>query len=406
MRRIMIARRNNIRDHETLKRARHMTPGSNAEVQQSPPTVMKENPDEQQIQPPTLVQPNEGVHPDEGSTKDESPSVDPCLGASPRPSSSIAEGTSSTGYAQCVDMDLETQATSRQPLSDNQVREEMDVLAVESTRSYRAWNELPIGAEFVYNQRYVKGHEGHDWLLRKNIWRRMRYRRENKRLVARLRRNPPVAHEPFVRPSQALPKRRGDEISASLQLHEPVPPLTLAQPTKNRNRRPSESRGHHHTVFDSHETSTASSFQHHSGGPSTSSVSALEPNSSLEGHDENTAALQATVAAAAAILQVSNEPNIIMDPEVVEAAVAAAESFRSSTDHAPDPTLAIHDPISAPGAHINNEDESMPQSSTQSDQRDGSQREDYGTDLAGGASHVAPLSSMEIDTDVGKSVDL
>lgn len=34
-----------------------------------------------------------------------------------------------------------------------------------------------------YNQKYVKGRDGHDWLLKKNIWRRMRYRRENKKLV-------------------------------------------------------------------------------------------------------------------------------------------------------------------------------------------------------------------------------
>jgi hypothetical protein len=38
-----------------------------------------------------------------------------------------------------------------------------------------------------YNQKYVKGRDGHDWLLRKNIWRRMRYRRENKKMVERLR---------------------------------------------------------------------------------------------------------------------------------------------------------------------------------------------------------------------------
>merc|ERR1719157_507840 len=63
----------------------------------------------------------------------------------------------------------------------------MDVAAVEATRSYRAWMALENGAEFVYNQKYIKGKEGHEWLLKKNIWRRMRYRRENKKLVEKLK---------------------------------------------------------------------------------------------------------------------------------------------------------------------------------------------------------------------------
>jgi hypothetical protein len=71
-------------------------------------------------------------------------------------------------------------------MTDEQVRQEMDVAAVEGTRSFKAWINLPSGAEFVYNQRYIKGHDVQDWLFCKNISRRMRYRRENKRLVARL----------------------------------------------------------------------------------------------------------------------------------------------------------------------------------------------------------------------------
>lgn len=111
MRRIMIARRNNIRDHEVLKKARKET---------RPPEAQRRR----------------------------------------RPATSF---------------------------SDQQVEHEMDVGAVEATRSYRSWLELPNGAEFVYNQKYVKGKEGHDWLLRKNIWRRMRYRRENKKMVETLK---------------------------------------------------------------------------------------------------------------------------------------------------------------------------------------------------------------------------
>ena len=62
----------------------------------------------------------------------------------------------------------------------------MDVAAVEATRSYRTWQALEDGKEFIYNQKYIKGKKSHDWLLRKNIWRRMRYRRENKKMVQAL----------------------------------------------------------------------------------------------------------------------------------------------------------------------------------------------------------------------------
>jgi hypothetical protein len=112
MRRIMIARRNNIRDHETLKKARKM---------------QKRPVDESRRRKAPLI------------------------------------------------------------VNDLQVEREMDVSAVEATRSYKQWMHMQPGDEFVYNQRYVKGKEGHDWLLKKNIWRRMRYRRENKRMVERLR---------------------------------------------------------------------------------------------------------------------------------------------------------------------------------------------------------------------------
>jgi regulator of RNase E activity RraB len=111
MRRIMIARRNNLRDHDTLKRARS-----------------------------TAVEAKKGKQRKVG-----------------------------TG------------------ISEHQVELEMDIAAVESTRSYKAWQSLEEGNEFVYNQKYIKGKDGHDWLLRKNIWRRMRYRRENKKMVEKLK---------------------------------------------------------------------------------------------------------------------------------------------------------------------------------------------------------------------------
>lgn len=119
MRRVMIARRNNIRDHEVLKKARRVTKSE-------------------------VVTANEITR---------------------------------------------RRRSAPSSFSDHQVEKEMDVAAVMATRSYRAWDALPNGAEFTYNQRYVKGKDGHDWLLRKNIWRRMRYRRENKKLVQRLRHN-------------------------------------------------------------------------------------------------------------------------------------------------------------------------------------------------------------------------
>lgn len=122
MRRIMIARRNNLKDHATLKKARALV-------------VDK-------ISSTSTCQP--------GTTKKR-------------------RTTPSSGGGAA--------------LSDAQVTKEMDVVAVEATRSYRKWQTLQDGEEFLYNQKYTKGKEGHDWLLRKNIWRRMRYRRENKKMV-------------------------------------------------------------------------------------------------------------------------------------------------------------------------------------------------------------------------------
>mmetsp|Transcript_1474 Transcript_1474/g.2239 ORF Transcript_1474/g.2239 Transcript_1474/m.2239 type:complete len:269 (-) Transcript_1474:129-935(-) len=121
MRRIMIARRNNLRDHEALKRARVVS-------------IEKQR---------AVDDPEEEIAAPAAGKKRKTPST----------------------------------------ASDAQVVDEMDVAAVEATRSYRTWRALLDGEEFIYNQRYIKGKEKHDWLLRKNIWRRMRYRRENKKMV-------------------------------------------------------------------------------------------------------------------------------------------------------------------------------------------------------------------------------
>jgi hypothetical protein len=71
--------------------------------------------------------------------------------------------------------------------SDDDIIHEMDMEAVEATRSYRKWSALPNDATFVYNQTYTKGKDGDDWLLKKNIWRRMRYRRQNRDKVYELK---------------------------------------------------------------------------------------------------------------------------------------------------------------------------------------------------------------------------
>jgi hypothetical protein len=125
MRRIMIARRNNLKDHATLKKARAI-----------------------------IV---DKISSNSNSTSSSQPST----------KKRRTTPSSSSGGA----------------LSDAQVTKEMDVVAVEATRSYRKWQTLQDGEEFLYNQKYTKGKDGHDWLLRKNIWRRMRYRRENKKMV-------------------------------------------------------------------------------------------------------------------------------------------------------------------------------------------------------------------------------
>lgn len=160
MRRIMIARRNNLRDHETLKRARKQQ-----EIAMSAVAAVQTN---------TTIT----ARPDDLKPK-----------AVNNDSSSSSIFYNDGDFCRSVGA-IESNPRKRRPpsaFSDAQVVNEMDVAAVEATRSYRAWMSLENGAEFVYNQKYIKGKEGHDWLLRKNIWRRMRYRRENKRMVEKMK---------------------------------------------------------------------------------------------------------------------------------------------------------------------------------------------------------------------------
>jgi hypothetical protein len=129
---IMIARRNNLKDHGILKQARKLRPRPFVSSSSSTTTIP--------IRPTTPALLAAAV----------------AAATAPPPSPSY---------------------------SDAQVRAEMDVEAVRKTRSYRHWETLRPGESFLYNQTYVKGQKDHDWLLQKNIWRRMRYRRENKRIV-------------------------------------------------------------------------------------------------------------------------------------------------------------------------------------------------------------------------------
>ena len=111
MRRIMIARRNNIRDHEVLKKARLIK-----HVKPMVPLTL----------PATTVLPEEvaaaAVLPEE-------------VAAAEEPTAAAA-----------------TKQRARRPantMTDAVVATEMDVAAVEKTRSYRAWVALEDGKEFV-----------------------------------------------------------------------------------------------------------------------------------------------------------------------------------------------------------------------------------------------------------------
>jgi hypothetical protein len=204
MRRIMIARRNNIRDHKALLKAREL---SYKKQQHHQRVVVEER------------------------RKPFSSTTSPLLGAATATSQDASldigdEGTTIITVTNNVsqpwlegnnkdtitngpgtvenDLDLQPQKQNleddeeQQQLNNNLIRrrrrpstffsdaelaQEMDIAAVVATRSYRTWLKLPEGAEFLYNQKYIKGRDGHDWLLRKNIWRRMRYRRDNKKMM-------------------------------------------------------------------------------------------------------------------------------------------------------------------------------------------------------------------------------
>jgi len=141
MRRIMIARRNNIKDHELLKRARKSEAEKKFEI----------NSNIFFYETTTLIQ-------DSSRDKNEKTSFD---------ATRIIPNKVPNDKAKLVNDD-------------------MDVKAIENTRSYKKWMQLKDGQQLRYNQIYYKGKSGQDNLLRRNIWRRMKYRRESKRLIAKM----------------------------------------------------------------------------------------------------------------------------------------------------------------------------------------------------------------------------
>mmetsp|Transcript_10547 Transcript_10547/g.18959 ORF Transcript_10547/g.18959 Transcript_10547/m.18959 type:complete len:355 (+) Transcript_10547:155-1219(+) len=178
MRRIMIARRNNLKDHATLKEAR----AAEAQKRGVTPVLLgaggkRNSSGEGKFDSRILVDVDDDANKAEESAEEEGNQLLDGLGECP-PSPSNPSGTKRRRIAGTL-----------QP-SDEDILMEMDIPAVEATRSYRKWCALPAGATFTYNQTYTRGKDDHDWLFRKNIWRRMRYRRENRVKVAEMKSEP------------------------------------------------------------------------------------------------------------------------------------------------------------------------------------------------------------------------
>lgn len=165
MRRIMIARRNNVRDHEILKIAREV--------------VVKKQPEDATTSA-SFVANVAAVAAAITANEDDPP---PLFVASSQKARKAAKPKQAK----------KRKERSSSASSNNTADDEMDEAAVIATRSYRTWMALADGKEFSYNQKYIKGREGHDVLLKKNIWRRMRYRRANKRIVQEFKCKPELA---------------------------------------------------------------------------------------------------------------------------------------------------------------------------------------------------------------------
>jgi hypothetical protein len=320
MRRIMIARRNNLRDHQTLKRARQTisSKGSPSDEEES---ASNQN---QNHKVPKLV---------EHASPQEPP---------PQPPPPPQQQQQLQQHLQVLLVETPETTTSRKRrpstlFSDSEVAKEMDVPAVEATRSYQGWLDLPDGAEFVYNQKYIKGRDGHDWLLRKNIWRRMRYRRENKKMVERMRQ---------VHPPPSIDTRTAANQNNTNNTHavasQIVDQALLAPPSETNN-------GTLSSTTSSAEAAAAAARQQERGGRSSSfevsaaveaAVAVAESYSKspynvvhnpLEGtHHANSAALDAAARIAAAAAENSNTS---LDDDAVAAVAAAADADHPNAQH-------------------------------------------------------------------------
>ncbi|KAG7368823.1 hypothetical protein IV203_031566 [Nitzschia inconspicua] len=289
MRRIMIARRNNIRDHEQLKQARQIVKKKQQNKKEQGETE-KTNNGKAAAGYNNIQETNDNLS--EGSTV------------------SLEEDSAS---GRLMNVPSERKRRYSTVFSDAEVAREMDVPAVEATRSYKAWAELPDGSKFQYNQTYIKGADGHDWLLRKNIWRRMRYRRENRKLVEN------VLQEEKVKPKPTFVKVR---TKTRIQQHKSN--VHFDTGTMNP------------PVRFSHGITTASQIVDHALLSTTAGAIARKnvagkSNSSLQHHqhpprhDSHEKTLESTAAEVAA--------SIPHDPDtdaVVEAAVAAGENYANS----------------------------------------------------------------------------
>jgi len=318
LRRVMIARRNNIRDHELLKKARlrAKTEGLHQQLAGVPAGVVS-TPQQQQQLPPLSSPPPLPADPtqqagvgvaeaQDGSLKrkepdQETPTTDSTTllttvaadgstvtvpQQNPTATTLMADGSTKkdvpiTQTPTPVTGSLVRKRAKSSSMSDLEVKLDMDEPAVEATRSYKTWLALPDGAEFTYNQSYTKGKQGHDWLLKKNIWRRMRYRRENKKMVERMKKD---------QSSMPLLNQDASTASAAAAAAAATAHLATAPPVADV--------GHHHT----------------------NGMGVLE----VENGGDNPDATAAAVAAASSGCSAGED---LVNTAIVEAAVAAAASY-------------------------------------------------------------------------------
>lgn len=175
MRRIMIARRNNLKDHATLKRARDNGGGGGGAVDGSGSSTgdIKQHPHSPAPAPSSRSTKRRQKNQKYRQSKEEDEATGEVV--------VVLLGNDCR-------VPKKTRKKQRINRSDEDIIHEMDMEAVEATRSYQKWAALPNDATFVYNHTFTKGNDGDDWLLKRIIWRRMRYRRQNRDKVYELNR--------------------------------------------------------------------------------------------------------------------------------------------------------------------------------------------------------------------------